>query len=103
MTKPLNVLSFDIGIKNMAFCLLSVDQSAIKMLDWCVIDISKNDEIKVLEVQFCDHTKNTKKCKTKAKYEKNGKFYCGKHAKAMIEYIVPEKRLTTSYLKKKIN
>lgn len=49
MTKPLTVLSFDIGIKNMAYCVLTVEEKTLTMSDWCVIDISKNDESIILE------------------------------------------------------
>ena len=39
-------------------------------------------------------------CKTKAKYEKNGKYYCDKHAKANAEFIVPTKECSPVFLKK---
>ena len=100
MTKPVNVMSFDIGIKNMAYCIISVD-TEIKIRDWCVIDISKNDEDereKVVEVCSCKNKSTI--CKKKAKYVKNSIFYCEKHAKVSTEYLVPEKRLKSTNLKK---
>jgi hypothetical protein len=100
MTKPLTVLSFDIGIKNMAYCLLNVDEKTITMKDWCVIDISKNDETVTLDVNVCGCRNKTKLCKIKAKYEKNRIFYCDKHAKATKEFIVPENRFGVSQLRK---
>ena len=99
MTEPVNVMSFDIGIKNMAYCIISVD-SDIKILDWRVIDISKNDEREgEMVVEICSCKNKTTLCKKKAKYTKNGVFYCDKHAKVSAEFIVPEKRLTSTKLK----
>lgn len=101
MTKPSIVLSFDIGIKNMAYCVLSVNEETTRILDWTVIDISKNDEEVVVLDNVCGCKNKMKLCKSKVKYEKNGLFYCGKHAKITTEYIIPEKRFTISQLKKK--
>ncbi len=100
MTEPVNVMSFDIGIKNMAFCIISVDTD-VRILDWRVIDISKKDlQEKEIVVEICACKNKTSLCKKKAKYSKNGVFYCEKHAKNSTEFILPEIRLTTSKLKK---
>jgi hypothetical protein len=98
MTKPVNVMSFDIGIKNMAYCIISVDAD-IKIIDWRVIDISKNDEKGEVAVEICSCKNKATVCKNKAKYVKNGVFYCDKHAKKSTEFLVPEQRLTTTKLK----
>ena len=100
MTEQVNVMSFDIGIKNMAYCIISVD-TEIKIIDWRVIDISKKDEgegEKLVEVCSCKN--KTTLCKKKAKYVKNGIFYCDKHAKVSKEFLIPEKRLTSTKLAK---
>jgi hypothetical protein len=100
MTKRVNVMSFDIGIKNMAYCIISVDTD-VKIIDWRVIDISKNGENNNESVvEKCSCKNKTTFCKKKAKYVKNGQFYCEKHAKTSLEYKVPEKRLTSTTLKK---
>ena len=100
MTRPVNVVSFDIGIKNMAYCILSIERN-INIIDWRVIDISKKDEIEneiVLEV--CNCKNKTTICKKKAKYVRNDIFFCEKHARDSTKYIVPEKRLTSTNLRK---
>ena len=100
MTEPVNVMSFDVGIKNMAYCIISVD-TEIKIIDWRVIDISRNDEcegVKVIETCSCKN--KTSLCKKKAKYVINGIFHCEKHAKVSTEFLVPEKRLSSTNLKK---
>lgn len=100
MTRPLNVMSFDIGIKNMAYCIISVEDQ-LKILDWRIIDISRSDDTQVdCEVKKCCCKKKTTLCKRKAKYVKNGDFYCEKHADVSLEYIVPTKRIKTTNLKK---
>lgn len=100
MTRPLNVMSFDIGIKNMAYCMISV-KDPLKILDWRVIDISKNDDTQEdCVVNRCSCKNKTKLCKRKAKYVKNEQYYCEKHANVTSEYIVKEKRMMSTNLKK---
>jgi hypothetical protein len=47
-------LSFDIGIKNLAYCLLEVDDSTeyrnIKILEWGVIDLAQGQKVKELDL-----------------------------------------------------
>jgi Mitochondrial resolvase Ydc2 / RNA splicing MRS1 len=72
MAKPVNVMSFDIGIKNMAYCVLSVDID-VKILDWRVIDISKNDtDEDELVIKTCSCKTKTTLCKKKAKFTSKG-------------------------------
>ena len=101
--KPVNVMSFDIGIKNMAYCTIRVGNGSegVNIIDWRVIDISKKDNAeneKVVEV--CNCKNKTTSCKNKAKFVKNDIFYCDKHAKISTEFIVPETRLTSTKLNK---
>ena len=47
-------LSFDIGIKNLAYCLLEVDDSTeyrnIKILEWGVMDLAQGQKVKELSL-----------------------------------------------------
>ena len=47
-------LSFDIGIKNLAYCLLEVDDSieyrSIKILEWGVMDLAQGQKVKELSL-----------------------------------------------------
>ena len=47
-------LSFDIGIKNLAYCLLEVDDSIeyrnIKILEWGVMDLARGQKVKELNL-----------------------------------------------------
>jgi hypothetical protein len=70
----MKLLSIDVGIKNLAFCLFEIkDQTTI--LKWDVIDISESETFN------CMVTDNSNKCEKPAKYKKNFNYYCLKHAK----------------------
>ena len=68
----MSILSFDIGIKNLAFCLLCKETQKIK--NWGIINISCDD--------ICQHvnTKNNK-CENSAKYKHNDILLCTAHSK----------------------
>ena len=74
----MKIASFDIGIKNMAYCVFEISANALpSIVDWNVVNLT-NDE-----VHNCSCTmKNGKPCKSKAKYENNKKYLCEKHAKS---------------------
>ena len=69
----MNILSFDIGIKNLSYCLVCKDTKKIN--DWGIINISCDDE--------CQHinTKNNK-CDKKASFiNDNDILLCSQHSK----------------------
>ena len=74
----MKVLSFDVGIKNMAYCILQVDNSNVDIIDWNIINLM--DE--VVEYKCSCSQKNGKTCSSKAKYYQNDIYYCEKHAKS---------------------
>ena len=74
----MKVLSFDVGIKNMAYCILQIDNSNVEIVDWNIINLM--DEV-VEHICSCSQ-KNGKLCSTKAKYYQNDNYYCEKHAKS---------------------
>ena len=111
------VISFDIGIKNLAYCVFLHDLSSNPVLAWDVLDISKecgqkeeDGEKTVAESLTCTcslASKSTKKkidqetCKKKAKYRnKTGDLFCEKHAKEKKEYYLPTKEFQIAFLKK---
>lgn len=99
----MRVISFDIGIKNMAYCILSkTDQ--INITDWNVLNLM-NEEPQMNHLCSCVIPGKTKKlpskvCGKKAKYAKNDAYYCEKHAKSNKEFMMPTKETTSTYLKK---
>ena len=93
----MKILSIDVGIKNLAFCLLEYDKDIV-IHKWNSINICE-DEKKV-----CKEIKKKSKtaCLKNAKYHKNGKFYCKIHAKNS-KFFIPtvETNLILKKIKKK--
>ena len=96
-------ISFDIGIKNMAYCILDVSNGLV-IKEWAILNLMAAEPI----VQICSSSTSTKSkknpivkaCTRLAKYKKNGDYYCDKHAKAKTEFMLPSKQFTTPNLKK---
>jgi hypothetical protein len=102
----MKIISFDIGIKNMAYCILSKNEpNGLVFLDWNVLNLMDSEE----PARTCSHlippkTKKSKElpkiCGKAAKYQKNDVCYCEKHAKINTAHIVPTKQMSTASLKK---
>jgi hypothetical protein len=85
----MKIVSFDIGIRNLCYCVLEgTDRTNVRIVDWNIIDIL--GESAGVGAVHCF------KCKTAARYEhaSNGTFACSKH--------IPKKktRLTKAALNK---
>jgi hypothetical protein len=105
------LISFDIGIRNLAYCVFSVDISNA-IIAWDVLDIStkvleKQEKTEIQEKESiitCSCVLSKKSCKKKAKYHTVSKeYYCEKHAKEAQEkkqYYLPNKEFQTAFLKK---
>lgn len=101
----MKVISFDVGIKNMAYCILDLSGEKMEITDWNVLNL--------LNLQTFVQKKCTVKCKTtkkkneekvcgkNAKYQKGEIFYCEQHAKSDKQYMMPKKDYTEKVLKKK--
>jgi hypothetical protein len=98
----MRVLSFDVGIKNMAYCLFDVNCNDVIVVDWNVINLMNKEPDSVL----CTEARTIKKgkgttetCGKKAKWRKGEKCYCEKHAKSS-SFLVPELKHSLVKLKK---
>jgi hypothetical protein len=93
----MKLLSIDIGIKNLSFCLFEHDNMShhneTKILKWDNIDLSEKNESKCIEID-----KNGL-CDKPAKFIKDGKCYCLKHSKKHT-LLQPKPDLKPSYLNK---
>jgi hypothetical protein len=69
----MNYLSFDVGINNLAFCLLSHDDTSVKINKWGIISLSDNKKQCVV-------------CEKNAQYTipSTNKFYCKLHSKQHV-------------------
>ena len=87
-----HIASFDVGIKNMAYCIFAVDET-VSILEWKILDLTQTEE----QVTLCNvHTKG-KPCKHTVEYVKNNVFVCKKHAMASKEYkIQPNQKKLSS-------
>jgi len=101
----MKLISFDIGIKNMAYCIFHLEAGSQSIIyDWNVINLMEKDET---EKNYCscylkakNKTTPQKVCGKLAKFSKNSFFFCEKHAKNNGEYIIPSKENSPPFFNK---
>lgn len=103
ISKPMRLISFDIGIKNMAFCCFDLSGSHVSIKEWNVLNLMEEEAVK--ETCSCLLKPKNKQsvaaiCGRVAKYKKDEGFYCEKHAKASTDYKIPTKECSQISLKK---
>lgn len=88
----MRIASFDIGIKNLAVCILNVEESfqKIKIIQWNVFNLLEtekdkaNQDCNVIQCMFSSKTKKgvLVQCKKRATYsrDRDNLLYCKKHA-----------------------
>ena len=95
----IKIISFDIGIKNLAYCIFEIsEEKKCKILDWNVLDISKEEKTTDIFCS-CILSKKNIKCNKKAKYYKNEDYYCESHAKKTM-FFLPSSEINKISLKK---
>jgi hypothetical protein len=81
------VISFDIGIKNLAYCVFQLHgTTGIQIGDWGVINLSDPTQAKqAIQTQLCNcsKAKSAGPCGKKATYILGDKLYCNVHSKNM--------------------
>lgn len=91
------IISIDVGIKNLAYCLFKVSsKSKYQILDWNIIDLCGSNSHKCSAK--CN---NNESCDSLAKYSLNDKYYCKTHAKKVNDYFIPTSELLTFRSKNK--
>jgi len=100
----MRILSIDVGIKHLAFCLLVnngvTDDKQVALQD--SFSIMKWDSLNVAEaVEYkCSLTdKEGKPCQQQAKFKKGSQAFCLKHAKKQ-SFHIPTSTLTPAFIKK---
>lgn len=86
----MQLISIDVGIKNLAYCILEKNANS---------NASNYKIIKWDSINLCGEEPNCVKCKNKASYSKNEENYCLTHAKK-TEFIIPTKDKSPSAIKK---
>lgn len=94
----MKILSIDVGIKNLSFCLFELQSpddksNHLKVIKWDNIDLSEKTESKCIEVD-----KNGL-CDKPAKFSKDEKCYCLKHSKKH-NFLQPSPELKQTNLNK---
>lgn len=104
----MKLVSFDVGIKNMAYCFFDISGENIGVKDWNVINLMP-DANKTTVLCNCniiikgnkkkDIKPTVKPCGNKAKYTKNELCFCERHAKT-TDLLIPSKSHKSSTLNK---
>ena len=95
-------LSWDIGIKNLAFCLLEYKNDTSQIIDWDVINLFE-EKPKEIEFPCISYQKNGNKCSRKSvKYDSvSFQCYCKVHSKNIPEKMLLEvKNITCCHILK---
>jgi hypothetical protein len=95
----MKVLSIDVGIKNLAFCLFDKSSSSehFKITKWDIIDISEKED----NAKCCFLEKNIT-CNKPAKFKKDENCYCLKHSKKQLLHIPTSEQKPSFINKQKI-
>ena len=95
----MKILSIDVGIRNLSFCLFTMDdkdKNTLSVLKWDNIDLTEKSNNRCI---FIDEKKNEGICDKEAKFVKDGKCYCLKHSKK-INFLQPATDLAPAFLNK---
>lgn len=92
----MKILSIDVGIKNLAFCLFNKSPTAeqFKVSKWDIIDISEQENI-----VLCGFVEKNVLCNKPAKFKKDDKCYCLKHSKKQ-QIQIPTSEQKSSFINK---
>jgi len=89
----MRLISIDVGIKNLAFCILENGKET-QICKWDVVNLTQKIDAKCVEIE-----KTGTPCNKPAKFTKNSKCYCLKHSKK-LEYLIPTAELKKTYIQK---
>lgn len=92
----MKVLSIDVGIKNLAFCLFEKlpDSEYFQIEKWDSINVANKEE-----VPLCQFISKNVPCNKPAKFTKKEECYCLTHSKKMT-YQIPDNELQYSFTNK---
>ena len=91
------IISFDIGIKNLAYCIFTVSDSLI-IRDWNVINLLDQNTTITTPVCNCQKAKSGLGGK-KASYQFDDKYFCNVHSKSSGK-LLPSKECSMPAIKK---
>ena len=102
----MKLISFDVGIKNMAYCIFEAEFDSLRIQDWGILNLM--DDVVVAQACTCNLKQTSKKqpmrkCDRKAKYTKNDQYFCETHANAAAKdnsWIIRNKLNSSASIKK---
>ena len=91
----MKILSIDVGIKNLAFCLFEKSPTAeqFKISKWDVVNLSEDECFK------CGFIEKNIVCNKPAKFKKDDKCFCVKHSKKQ-QYQMPKAEQKPAFINK---
>jgi hypothetical protein len=95
----MKILSIDVGIRNLSFCLFDMkdaDKNTLSVLKWDNIDLTEKTNNRCI---FVSEKDNEGLCDKPAKFVKDGKCYCLKHSKK-LNFLQPASDLALPFLNK---
>jgi len=93
----MKILSIDVGIKNLAFCLFdkSEDLTQFKVTKWDIINISEQEDN-----LLCGFVEKNITCNKPAKFKKNDQCFCLKHSKKQPNLQIPTSQQKPVFINK---
>jgi len=91
----MKILSIDVGMKCLAYCLFITVNKEYTIEKWGVIDLCHQQNYKCCGKNI----KKNKSCEKNAKYHKNSQYFCKIHAKKQA-FNIPNNELKQDYIKK---
>jgi len=91
----MKILSIDVGMKCLAYCLFSFDNGKYSIDKWGILDLCNEKKHKCCGV----NKKNKQPCEKTPKFCKNNKYFCKIHAKKQ-DFKMPANELKKSYIMK---
>lgn len=102
--KRKRIISFDIGIKNIAFCIIDTfKKEKYNIIDWKVENLLPLQSVSSLPKQqcSCNKVKSLIKCNHPAIYVFDNKYFCKVHAKSANIALLPKRELLNKLILKK--
>lgn len=91
----MNVLSIDVGLKNLAFCLFHIrSQTDLSIKQWDILNLCGKP------IKCCSKTTKQIKCDKTARFCKDGHYYCKIHGKK-TSFKVPPQDFKEKIIKRK--
>ena len=71
----MNIISIDVGVKNLAYCIFNVKDNNYTVTNWTVANLCNDTPIP------CCAIVKKKQCNKASKYYRDNEYYCRMHAK----------------------